>query len=324
MLELRGPDGSRGRILVEAKANIEPRDVPATLHQLERYEQVDGKGEGGGQGRMVVAPYLSPRTRDLLADAHTGWYDATGNLRVQLDRPALFVERRGADRNPYTSAKDRRLRSLRGPGAGRVVRFLLDDHVPIGVRTLASRSQVGAATSSRVLDLLVRENLIERDREGTVVTVHKRSLAYRWAQDYGLMTANNAVPMLAPRGVDRLLRDLTTFRQPYAVTGAAALRAHLPADATAVAPLTLLTIFVDDAVDARRDLRLRPAERGANVLLVEPFDRVVYRESVEREQVRYVSPGQTVVDLLTGPGRSPEEGRQLLDFLAIKDKEWAL
>ncbi|TDB98659.1 hypothetical protein [Actinomadura sp. 7K534] len=271
----------------------------------------------------MAAPYLSPRTRELLADAGAGWYDSTGNMRVRLDRPGLFVERRGADRDPYSDAKDRRLRSLRGRGAARIVRSLLDDRVPIGVRELAARAEVSAATGSRVLELLVREDLIERNSEGAVVAVRKRSLVHRWTQDYGLTTTNNAVPVLAPRGIDRVLRDLADYRRPYALTGAAALRAHLPPDAAAVAPLALLAVFVDDVVTAQQELRLRPTDRGSNVLLIEPSDRVVYRESIVRDRLLHVSAGQTAADLLTGPGRSPEEGRQLMDFLATKDKEWA-
>jgi hypothetical protein len=80
---------------------------------------------------------------------------------------------------------------------------------------------------------------------------------------------------------------------------------------------------VDDASAVARDLHLRPADRGANVLLIEPFDRVVYRNHRVKEQIRYVSAGQVVVDLLTGPGRSPEEGEQLLGVLADTDEEWA-
>lgn len=322
LLEVLAPDRVGGRILVEAKSNVEPRDVPAALRQLDRIVQVDAM-RTGGQGRLVAAPYLSPRTRELLAEAGAGWYDFTGNMRVLLDRPALFVERQGADRDPYSDVKDRRLRSLRGRGAARVVRSLLDERVPIGVRELAARAEVGAATGSRVLELLVREDLIERSREGAVVMVRKRSLVRRWAQDYGLMTTNNAVPVLAPRGIDRVVRDLADYHRPYALTGAAALRAHLPRDAAAVAPLALLAVFVDDAMDAQRELNLRPAERGSNVLLIEPFDQVVYRESVVRDRLRHVSPGQAAADLLTGAGRSPEEGAQLMDFLATKDKEWA-
>lgn len=284
--------------------------------------QIDGPA-AGGQGRLVAAPYLSPRARELLAEAGAGWYDSTGNMRVRLDRPGLFVERRGADRDPYSDAKDRRLRSLRGRGAARIVRSLLDDRVPIGVRELAARAEVGAATGSRVLELLVREDLIERNRQGAVVAVRKRSLVHRWAQDYGLMTTNNAVPVLAPRGIDRVLRDLADYRRPYALTGAAALRAHLPPDAAAVAPLALLAVFVDDAVTVQQELKLRSTDRGSNVLLIEPFDQVVYRESIVRDRLRHVSPGQTAADLLAGPGRSPEEGRQLVDSLATKDKEWA-
>lgn len=245
------------------------------------------------------------------------------HFRMRLDRPALFVDRQGATRNPYTSAQDRRLRSLRGPGAARVVRSLLDGRLPVGVRMLASRAKVGAATSLRVLDLLTREDLIAKDAEGAVIEVKKRSLMFRWVQDYGLMTTNQAVPVLAPRGIDRVLRDLPAYSGPYVLTAGAALRSYLPDGVAAVAPLPLLTVFVDDAVAAQQDLTLRPADHGANVLLVEPFDQVVYHESVLRGRIRRVSPSQTVADLLTGPGRFPEEGEQLLEMLASTEEEWA-
>lgn len=89
-----------------------------------------------------------------------------------------------------------------------------------------------------------------------------------------------------------------------------------------MAPLALPVLFVPDAVAAQRDLDLRRAERGGNVLLVEPFDEVVYRDATIRDRRRYVSPSQAIVDLLTGPGRSPEEGAQLLDVLGRDDQGW--
>ncbi|HSL08507.1 MAG TPA: hypothetical protein VK887_11120 [Pseudonocardiaceae bacterium] len=217
---------------------------------------------------------------------------------------------------------DRRLQSLRGPAAARVVRALLDGPRRLGVRALAAEATVGPATSSRVLDLLVRDALVDRDPVCVVISVRKQSLVRRWAQDYGLTTTNRAVSVLVPRGINRLLNDLACRQGPYALTGSAAARAYLPADQAAVAPLVLPAIFVPDAVSAQRSLALRRAERGANVLLLEPFDDVVYRGTTVRDGLRYVSASQAVVDLLTGPGRSPEEGSQLIDALGRQDPEW--
>ena len=57
---------------------------------------------------MVVAAYLSRRTRELLTEAQLGYADATGNLRLTLDRPAVYIETQGADADPWAK-----------PGTGR-------------------------------------------------------------------------------------------------------------------------------------------------------------------------------------------------------------
>lgn len=316
VLALASPDGTTGRVLVEAKRVVEPRDVPSLLRQLESFRT------GEGAALLVAAPYVSPRVRELLEQGGAGWFDATGNLRLKLDRPGVLIDRTGASRSPFTDADDRRLKSLKGPGAGRVVRALLDEDMPLGVRALAELAEVGAATSSRVLELLVREDLVQRDEGGRVVDVRKRSLARRWSADYGLASSNQAVPMLAARGIDQVLRGLRTYRGTYAVTAEAATRPYLPRGQVAVAPLALLTIYVPDAGAAAQALQLRPVDRGANVVLVEPFDSVVYRGAQLKKDLTYAAPSQVVVDLLTGPGRAPEEGASLIEALATKDDGW--
>ena len=246
----------------------------------------------------------------------------TGNVRLQLDSPALFLDRVGASRSPYTDADDRRLKSLKGPGAARVVRALLDTEVPLGVRRLAEVAEVGPATSSRVLELLVREDLLERDGDGRVINVSKLSLVRRWTTDYGLTSANQTVPVLAARGIDQLLTTLKRYGGRYAITAEAATRAYLPKGQAAVAPLSLLTLFVPDASVAADQLKLRSVDRGANVVLVEPFDGVVYRAAAIKNRLTYAAPSQVVADLLTGPGRAPEEGASLIEALAKTDKAW--
>lgn len=317
VIQLRGPGRSTATILVEAKRAADPRDVMAALRQLAAWR------EKGDETLLVAAPYLSPRARELLQEAGAGWFDATGNFRLQIDRPAVFIERSGATRNPFSDADDRRLKSLKGPGAARVVRALLDEQLPIGVRALAEVADVGAATSSRVTDLLVREELISRDKDGRITDVKKASLVRRWSSDYGISSSNQPVPMLAPRGLDQLMTSLRGYDDEYAITAEAAARAYLPKDTAAVAPLSLLTVFVPNAVNASDALLLRPAERGANVVLVEPFDDVVFRRPTKRNRLTYAAASQVVADLLTGPGRAPEEAKALIETLAKSDEAWS-
>jgi hypothetical protein len=316
VLSLVAPDQTTTRVLVEAKQSIDPRDVPSILRQLTSYR---GAGDAG---LLVTAPYVSPRVRELLEEGGAGWFDATGNLRLRIDRPSVLLDRTGASRSPFTDVDDRRLKSLKGPGAARVVRALLDVEPPFGVRALAELAEVGAATSSRVLELLVREDLLARDEDGRVADVRKLSLARRWSADYGLASSNQALPMLAARGIDKVLAGLRKYQGAYAITAEAATRPYLPRGTAAVAPLALLTIYVPDATAAAETLQLRPVDRGANVVLVEPFDAVVYRGAKVKDQLTYAAPSQVVVDLLTGPGRAPEEGASLIEALAAKDQGW--
>lgn len=315
-LTLVAPDRSTTAILVVAKRVVEPRDVSRVLRQVEAAR------DRWDAALLVTAPYLSPRVRDLLQAAGAGWFDSTGNLRLQLERPSVFIDRTGASRSPFTDANDRRLKSLKGPGAARVVRALLDTEAPLGVRALAELAEVAAATSSRVLEMLVREDLVERDDEGRVVDVRKLSLARRWSADYSLASSNQAVPMLAARGIDQVLSGLRRYDGSYAITAEAAIRPYLPRGQAAVAPLALLTLYVPDATAAAATLQLRPVDRGANVVLVEPFDPVVYRGSRVVDRLTYAAPSQVVVDLLTGPGRAPEEGASLIEALATNDQGW--
>lgn len=145
-LEIVGADGTSGTIALEVERNIEPSDVPRLLEQV--------KGSSDADSFLMAAPFIGRRARELLMDAGIGYWDATGNLRVQLDRPAIYLLLQGAETNPWR--EPRPLYSLKGPTAGRVVRALCDLRPPYGVLELAERSQTPAASVSRVVQLLER------------------------------------------------------------------------------------------------------------------------------------------------------------------------
>jgi hypothetical protein len=273
---------------------------------------------------MLLSNFVSERSQAMLEDAGVGWFDPTGNIRIEADRPALFIRQSGADRNPNPDTEGRRQKSLRGPGAARVVRSLLDGVTDTRVRAVAMHAEVGAATSARILGYLAQEHLVERDEHGTVQRVHKRSLAQAWARDYGMTRTNHTTPVLAPRGLSWVMNRLAAQRLPHVLGGSAALRRYLPEATTAVAPLSLLAIYSDETPALRRELELRTTERCANVLLLEPFDQAVLQGALEADGLRYTAASQTVVDLLTSPGRGPEEAAQLMEVLAQRDEEWVL
>ncbi len=267
--------------------------------------QVRGYGAGTP---LVASDFLTPRVREILAACGSGYADATGNFRLALSKPALFIETKGADRDPWPD--DRPLRSLKGRAAGRLARALSDLAPPFAVRELAVRAGVSPASASRVLALLDREALVERGGREVVNRVQKADLIRRWARDYSLLGSNRADNFLEPRGISALLTKLKSAKFRYAVTGTLAASLMSPS-----APPRIVTIFVENLPKAAEAMDLRRTETGTNVTLVEPFDEVVFERSWECDGIRCVALSQLCADLLTGPGRDPVEGEELLKRL---------
>jgi hypothetical protein len=81
-------------------------------------------------------------------------------------------------------------------------------------------------------------------------------------------------------------------------------------------------LYVDSLSDAATALDCRPTDAGANVILLEPYDDIVYARTIERSGLRVVNPTQLAVDLLTGPGRAPSEGEELLTWMKDNTDAW--
>jgi hypothetical protein len=295
-LRLEGPDQRVAELAVALRTAVAPRDVP-TLLQATRGPF------------LVVAPYLGDRARELLAQAGASYADATGNLRVVVSSPAIFLEGRGSDRDPDRTP--RALQSLRGAAAGRVVRALVEVELPLGVRALANAAATPLGTVSRVVSFLETEALLTRDAEKRVVTVDAPALLARWAKDYVLTESNKLHTFLEPRGLPALWPKLQRLSR-YAATGSVA--------GPGIAPTRIAMLYVDDPDEAARTLGLVPAEAGANVWLFRPFDEVVYTRTRRRviagaadpAEVVTVSEAQAVVDLASAPGRGPQESEALV------------
>lgn len=309
-LEIRGPDGTRGVVRVEARPALTAQTVSILAPRLAQLTR--GKEVGG---IIVAAPFLSEMARQRLQEAGLSYLDLTGNLRIRLDRPAVYLEAQGARKDP--SPPQRGVRSLKGPKAARLVRALCDWLPPVGVRELARRADTNAGYATRVLRLLEDEDLVQRAPDGVVNEVRWPELLRRWAKDYDVARSNRALPYLAMRGTDAVLERLTSFRQRYAVTGSFAVP-----KAAAVAPGRVLTCFLDDPEGSAEKLDLRPADVGANVLLVQPFDPVVYERSRTAEGLRLAALSQCVADLLTGSGREPSEAESLLRWMERNEDAW--
>jgi hypothetical protein len=302
-------------LAVEAKRSLGPRDVAGLFGSVGRTL----RALSPNIPILVVAPWLSPRTRELLAAESINYLDLTGNALVRLENPAVFIQSQGADRDPLPAPRAKA--RVRGPKAGRLIRTLIDVRPPYGVRDLAEATGLAPGYVSRLLDALDDGALAERTKRGQVESVDITGLLRRWAENYELFRSNDAQPYLAARGAKDALAALaelpTTART--AVTGSFAATRLSP-----VAAPALLTIYCNDVNAVANALGLIPADQGANVVLLRPFDQVVWERTDDEDGVCYVAPSQAAVDCLTGNGRMPAEGEALIQWLPQNERTWRL
>lgn len=302
---LKAPGGSAATFVVGVRRALHGPTLDQVLAQLAAVGAIP----------LVATPYVSPTVRASLAERGASYADSTGNLRLIADEPGLFIERAGATKDPWPS--DETLRSLRGRGAGRAIRALVDFRAPYGVRELAQRAGVALGSLSRVLDLLAREGLVTREPRGAVTAIDWERIIRRWAQDYDFARSNQTATFLEPRGLDAIASRLSDTEWTHAATGALGAQRFAP-----IAPARQAAIYTDDIARAAERLRLRPTDTGANVVLAEPYDPVVFDRSTIRDGLRIVAASQLAVDLLTGPGRDRSEGNDLLDWMRRNENAW--
>lgn len=190
------------------------------------------------------------------------------------------------------------------------------------------------ASTSRVVAFLDREALLTRGQSGDVLETNWVDLLRRWTQDYSFATSNRVTAYLESRGLDALVRKLVSLPPsdlgderlsrhseddvpPYAVTGSLVAVRVAP-----IAPTRSVTVYTIDPQSLAQTLQLKQAERGANVLLAEPFDSVVFARTTRLDGLLAVGYSQVAVDLLTGTGRQPAEGEHLLQWMATHEDSW--
>lgn len=314
-IDLRDPRGTYVTLAVEAKRSFDPRAVGQLSGGLSSVI----RSIAGYIPLLVVAPWISSRTQELLDREGINYIDLTGNALLKLENPALYIRAVGAAKNPQPASRGQA--RVRGPKAARLIRLLADVCPPYGVSEIAAVTGLTAGYISRLLDALDRDALVERTRRGRVEDVDVPGLLRRWAESYDVLKTNDASTFLAPRGANDALTQLAELSDPtsVAVTGSFAAVRLAP-----VAAPALLMAYCNEIEALATTLGLLPADEGANVALLRAFDPVVWERGADDSGVSYVAPSQAAVDCLTGTGRMPAEGEALVTWMAENESRWRL
>jgi hypothetical protein len=221
LVTLESPDGAQVVLAVDAKRTLSTREIANALEQLQRL--ID-RASDASLLPMVVARYLSPPTRERLEQKGVAYANATGNVRIEIDRPAFSLRSTGEDRDPWRGP-GRPRNTLKGAAAARVVRALVDFVPPYTVPELVKRSRASTGATYRVVKLLEEEELLERKPRGPIERVLWRRLIERWSEDDGFMRSEVVQRFLFPRGVERVPEALRAAGElRYVLTGSLAER----------------------------------------------------------------------------------------------------
>lgn len=301
-IRVAAPSGSDAELRVRVLKDAAPRSVSAL-------PPTEGP-------TLVVTDWLSDRAQQILRARGASFLDSTGNAEIRLGEPGLFIRTEGARRNP--SPVPTKAPGLRGPKAWALLRTLAEVPPPLAVRELAEAVDVDAGYVSRVLRVLEDELLVTRRPRGPVTDVEWEGILRRASSTYAVFDANVSTTWVATSGPERLLDDLAGKRAGrWAVTGSFAAARIAP-----VAAPEQAVIFTDDVERLARAGRLLPATRGANVILLEPYDPIVFERTVTAGGIPNVSVAQAALDCLRGNARMPAEGDALVAWMRKNEARW--
>lgn len=306
------------QVVVEAKSSLTPaaaRDVLSTQVRLLR--QLYGHATV-----LVIAPWLSPRTRDVLAGRQVSYLDLTGNIDLRLPT-GIVIKTEGAQQDPHPTSH-RRSRGLSGAAAGVITRLLIDFEPPYRQKDLAIAGHVSPGYVSRICQTLDDEALITRDGMH-IVDVNWQALLRARADNYDVMKANHAVLMASRKTPDAIYRSMIAqgTENTAVITGSYAAREVAP-----VAVGGPLMIYVEPRVhsvdELAEELSLLQVSTGApgNIVVLHPSNHGPFERRRAFGAAEHVALSQLVIDCLSGPGRMPAEGEAVLAHMAATEGDW--
>ena len=255
---------------------------------------------------VVVAPYVSPRGREVLRQSRVGFLDLVGNCLLEFD--GVYIERVEAAKPP---AARRRQRSLFAPVSSRMHRVLLENaERRWKLRDLAQEADMSIGLVHRVVQRLLGETFLERQDRLLVLRDPAGLLAaWRDAYEYSVnaIRAYHAPARTPQQLIQRISEAARQMPGRYALT--------LHAGASLVAPFVRFTdvhLYTEGPIDTWIEaLALREVEFGGNLSLIEPYDAGVFYRAHEADGTVVVGDVQLYLDLYHYPAR----GREQADFL---------
>lgn len=305
---------------VEIKKTAEMRDIQNSVNQIKERSEKNKKLEP-----MIVQRYLSEPAQRWLREQQISYADATGNF--MLSSPSmniLVMSDSGAKRDPWRLL-GRPRSTLKGEPVARIVRSLIENTPPYSLPMISKLSNSSSGVTYRTIDYLDRQNLIELEKVFTgtretskIISVNWLDIIEAWSKEYSFMQSNSVKSYFEPRGIGEIVNNLRKVNpKSYAVTGSVAASSY-----EKYAEAKQIRIYSKDVGELVNKLGLREVDSGANVQIAATEYDSVFRGIAQVDGISVVALPQIAVDLLSGPGRNPSEGKAILEWMSANEVSW--
>lgn len=305
-------NGRQHLLICEYKSNGQPRYARSALLELRNYVA----HQAPDATPVFIAPYISPAVRQLCEEKGVGYLDLEGNARIAFG--GVFIERMVADK---PAAEQRELKSMFRPKSAQVLRAMLRE--PSRAWRVTELSEISGVSLGHVSN--VRTGLIDREwaraSDDGLILSEPGALLDAWRDSY-TAPPGERLRFYTPLHGSALEEAARGALGAKGAPGRAVFASFSAAQWLAPYGRTGTHYFFADTDGLRKlqdALKLAPASKGENVIVLVPKDEGLLADTVEPAPGAVcTSPVQTYLDLSI----AGERGAEAADHLRQEKLSW--
>ena len=300
---------SEKELIVELKSLGTPKRIRDAINQLLVILSENPQSYG-----IVMAPYISERSAEMCKQANIGYVDLSGNFWIAFD--SFFLSQ---ENMPNKFPAETSLTNLYAPKTERVLRVLLTYPYKLWkTKNLAEEADISMGMITHIRRRLEEEDWVKNYEVGFSLS-KPQELLIDWVNHYNFLNHEQYDFYTMEPLIEAEIRVIEICDKKNIISALTGFSA-----ANQLAPMVKgqkSTIFLNqDVLEVAREAGLKMVNSGANINLIIPYDRGVFWNRGNLQNLNSATPVQVYLDLMQMRGR----GEEAADFLfeEVVQKRW--